>query len=40
VVNLLVSTFLNGNENIDINVIPINSESSKKRLKNEIEKSP
>lgn len=30
--------FLNGNENIDINVIPVNSESSKKRLKNEIEK--
>lgn len=30
--------FLNGTENIDINVIPVNSESSKKRLKNEIEK--
>ena len=30
--------FLRGEENIDSNVIPVNSESSKKRLKNEIEK--
>jgi hypothetical protein len=30
--------FLCGNENIDSNVIPVNAESSKKRLKNEIEK--
>ncbi len=30
--------FLSGNENIDSNVIPVNAESSKKRLKNEIEK--
>ena len=27
--------FLSGNENIDSNVIPVNAESSKKRLKNE-----
>lgn len=30
--------FLNGHENIDSNILPVNSESSKRRLKNEIEK--
>ncbi|MFA9187567.1 BrxA family protein [Flavobacterium magnesitis] len=30
--------FLDGNESIDYNIIPVNAESSKKRLKNEIEK--
>ncbi|WP_348800044.1 BrxA family protein [Flavobacterium adhaerens] len=33
-----IDNFLEGNETIDFNVIPVNAESSKKRLKNEIEK--
>ena len=33
-----INDFLDGNENIDFNVIVVNAESSKKRLKHEIEK--
>ena len=33
-----IDDFLEGNEIIDFNVIPVNAESSKKRLKHEIEK--
>lgn len=33
-----IDDFLERNETIDFNVIPVNAESSKKRLKNEIEK--
>jgi hypothetical protein len=33
-----IDNFLEGNETIDFNVIPVNAESSKKRLKHEIEK--
>lgn len=33
-----IDDFLEGNETIDFNVIPVNAESSKKRLKHEIEK--
>lgn len=33
-----IDDFLEGKETIDLNVIPVNAESSKKRFKNEIEK--